>query len=60
MCMSLEKCLLGSFPHFFFLITQSIWASLVVKTVKNLPAIQQAQLIPGLGTSPEVENGYPL
>ena len=38
---------------FFCLHVPSFWASLVTQLVKNLPAMQETGLIPGLGSSPE-------
>ena len=36
------------------------WASLVPQLVKNLPAMQEIGLIPGVGRSPEEGKDYPL
>ena len=40
--------------------TLRLWASLVAQTVKNLPAVQETCLIPGLGRSPGEGHGNPL
>ena len=36
------------------------WASLVPQLVKNLPAMQEIGLIPGVGRSPEEGKDFPL
>ena len=52
----------GSFPEEGIAYPlQYSWASLVVQTVKNLPALQETWvLIPGLGRSPGGGHGNPL
>ena len=46
---------------FFFTFFFGLGASLVVQTVKSLPAMQEALgSIPGSGRSPEERNSYPL
>ena len=42
------------------LLIYDTWTSLVVQMVKNLPAMQETWVIPGLGRSPGEGNGYPL
>ena len=45
----------------FLLLFLHDWASLAAQLVKNLPAMQKdPDSIPGSGSSPEEEIGYPL
>ena len=37
-----------------------IWASLVAQLVKNVPAVWETGIDPGLGRSPGEGKGYPL
>ena len=52
----------GNFKHKHVFVTQAMWASLVAHTVKNLPAMWEAQVrrSPGLGRSPGGGHGNPL
>ena len=50
-----------SLSRLAFTLYQVSWASLVVQTVKNLPAMQETWVsIPGSGSSPGEGHGSPL
>ena len=50
----LGRCALEEYP------LQYSWASLVAQLVKNVPAVWETGIDPGLGRSPGEGKGYPL
>ena len=54
---SLVVCIATIFILIFLI---GIWASVVAQTVKNPPAMQETDLIPGLGRFPGEGKDYPL